>query len=150
MELRPYIVIQKTVKTFETKKNVKITGREHSFKGFVSTYNVEILNSFNVELQLKDTESTIKNKPIDLLSKLRGFKFVAILVLVLKKIESEDKTKYDNYYSSSKSGTIFNESNKKDVFLLVHTTIISNIQKSLRKISGWIIRVPLVFQSIVP
>ena len=143
MELRPYIVIQKTVKTFETKKNVKITGREHSFKGFVST-------SFNVELQLKDTESTIKNKPIDLLSKLRGFKFVAILVLVLKKIESEDKTKYDNYYSSSKSGTIFNESNKKDVFLLVHTTIISNIQKSLCKISGWIIRVPLVFQSIVP
>ena len=30
----------------------------------MSIYNVEILNSFNPELQLKDTEFTIKNKLI--------------------------------------------------------------------------------------
>ena len=36
------------------KKDVKITKREHAFKGFASTYN-----SFNPELQLKDTESAI-------------------------------------------------------------------------------------------
>ena len=29
-----------------------------------STYNVEILNSFNLELQLRDTESAIKSKLI--------------------------------------------------------------------------------------
>ena len=28
-------------------KNVKITKREHAFKGYVSSYNVNILNSFN-------------------------------------------------------------------------------------------------------
>ena len=37
------------------------------FKDYVSTFNTKILNSFNPELQLKDTESVIKNKLIDLL-----------------------------------------------------------------------------------
>ena len=40
--------------------NAKITKRSHSFKGYAGSYNVEILNSFNPELQLKDTKSTIK------------------------------------------------------------------------------------------
>ena len=33
-------------------------------------YNVEILNSFNLELQLKDIQSSIKNKLTDLLTRL--------------------------------------------------------------------------------
>ena len=71
----------------------------HAFKGFASTYNVEILNSFNPELQLKDTESAIKSKLIELLTQLKGLKFVTTLVLVFKKIETKiDKTKYDNFY----------------------------------------------------
>ena len=35
---------------------------------------------------------------------------VTTLVLVFKKIESKDKTKYDNFYSSSKAEIIINES----------------------------------------
>ena len=46
-------------------KIVKITKRSRAFKGHASSYNVEILNSFNPELQLKNTESAIKNKLID-------------------------------------------------------------------------------------
>ena len=38
-------------------KSVKIEKREHAFKGFGSTYNVDILDLFNPDLQLKDTES---------------------------------------------------------------------------------------------
>ena len=52
-------------------KNVKITKQSHASRGYASTYNVETLNSFNLELQLKDTESIIKNKLINLLSELR-------------------------------------------------------------------------------
>ena len=70
-------------------------------KGFASTYNFEILNSFNPELQLEDTESAIKSKLTDLLTQLKGFKLLKILVSVFNKIESEDKTKYDNYFSCS-------------------------------------------------
>ena len=57
------------------------------------------LNSFNPELQLKDTESTIKNKLKKKLTELRGSKFMATLVLVFKKIEVDDKTKYSTSYS---------------------------------------------------
>ena len=46
-----------------------------------SFYNVKILNSFNSELQLKDTEYAINNKLKRLLTELKGLKFVTILVL---------------------------------------------------------------------
>ena len=97
------------------------------------------MNSFNPELQLKDTESGIKSKLIKLLTQLKGFKFMTTLVLVFKKIESKDKTKYDDFYSSSKAEIINNESSTDDVFKSIYATITTNIQKSLGKGSGWII-----------
>ena len=76
-------MIQKNVEILCTKKykNIKITKREHAFKGYASNYNIEILNAFNPELQLKDTDSAIKSKLIELLTESRGFKFVTTLVL---------------------------------------------------------------------
>ena len=94
------------------------------------------MNSFNPELQLKDTES--KNKLTDLFSELKGFKFVNKLALEFKKIKSDDKTKYDTFYLNSKAGTTINENDIDDVFESIFTTIISNIQKSLGKALGWI------------
>ena len=41
-------------------------------KSYAITYNVEILNSFNTEIQFKDTENAIKNKLTDLLTELNG------------------------------------------------------------------------------
>ena len=64
---------------------MKITKQAYAFKGYLSSYNVEILHYFNLELQLKDTESAIKNKLKKSLTELRGLKFVTTLVLVLKK-----------------------------------------------------------------
>ena len=126
----------KKSENFLNEENVKITKQEHALKGFASTYNVEILNSFNPELQLKDTESTINSKLIGLLTQLKGFKFVTTLVFVFKKIDSEDKTKYENFYSSSTAEKIVNESETDDVFQSIYTTFITNIQKPLRKGSG--------------
>ena len=54
-------------------------------------------------------------------------------VLVFKKIWSEDKTKYDTFYSNSKAKTIINESNTDDAFKAIYTTVLSDIQKSLGK-----------------
>ena len=67
------------------KKNVKITKRENAFKGYASTYNVEILNYFNPEQQLKDTESAITSNLIELLTQLKGFRLVITMLLVFKK-----------------------------------------------------------------
>ena len=76
-----YIDTKKS-KNFLIKKNVKIIKRAHTFKSFASTYYVEIFNFFDHGLNLKDTESAIKNNLKNLLSKLREFKFAATLVLV--------------------------------------------------------------------
>ena len=110
------------------KKKNKKTKREHGFKGFASTYDVEILNSFNPELQLKDTESAIKSKPKKLLSELRGFKFVTTLVLVIEKIERKYKTKYDNFYSNSKPEVIINESDIDALMMCLNQSILQLYQ----------------------
>ena len=46
------------------------------------------------------------------------------LVLVFKKMESENKTKYDTFYSHSKAETVTDESDIDDVFQSIYTTII--------------------------
>ena len=51
---------------------------------------------------------------------------MTILVLVFKKIESEDETKYDNFYLSSKAEIIISESGVDDVFQSIFTTITIN------------------------
>ena len=53
------------------------------------------------------------------------------LIELKKKIESKDKTKYDNFYSRSRAEIIINESDIDDVFQSIYTTVITNIQKSL-------------------
>ena len=55
-----YSDTKKSEKYLIKKKKVKISKRERSFEGFTSTYNFEILNSFNTELQLKDTEFAVE------------------------------------------------------------------------------------------
>ena len=48
--------------TFFKEKNVKIIKQAHACKSYASTYDAEVLNYFNSELQLRDTEYTIHNK----------------------------------------------------------------------------------------
>ena len=55
---------------------------------------------------------------------LKDFKFVAALVEVFKKIENDDKTKFNKFYSHSSES--------------IYTTIMSNIQESSGKGSDWI------------
>ena len=101
-------MIHKSENLLNEKKNVKTTKRVHDFKGYISSYNAEIVNPFNPELQCKDTQSEIKIKLKKLLSELRWFKFVTTLVFVLEKRESKDKTTYDTFHSHSLAETIIN------------------------------------------
>ena len=77
-------MIQKS-ENFLNEKNVKRTKQTHAFKGYASSYIIEILNSFNSELEREDTESAIKSKLIELLTQSKSFKFVTTVVLVFKK-----------------------------------------------------------------
>ena len=104
------------------------------FQGFPSTYNIEILNSFKPELQLKVTESVIKRfLLIYFLTHLKGFKLAITLFLAFKKIETEVKANNNTFFSNIKVETIINESDIDDVFKSIYAKIISNIHKSLGK-----------------
>ena len=72
-------------------KTVKIKKQSHSFKGYASSYNVGVLNSFNPELQIKGTESATKNKLKDLFSELKDLNFVTTLLFTVKKNTKEYK-----------------------------------------------------------
>ena len=97
------------------------------------------MNSYNPEIQLKDTEYVIENKLIDLFTELKDLKFMTTLALEFKQIENNHKVKYDIFYLNSKAETIINQNDIDGVFESVYTTIISNIQKSIRKGLGWIV-----------
>ena len=49
------------------------------------------------------------------------------LVLVFKKVESKDKTKHDNFYSSAKAEMIINESDIGNVSKSIYTATWSSI-----------------------
>ena len=60
------------------------------------------------------------------------------LVLEFKKAENDDKTICSIIYLNSKAERTINKSDIGDGFKSIYSTIISNIQKSLGKGSGWI------------
>ena len=116
-------------------QNVKITKQLYAYRGYASTYNVEISNLVNPELQVKDAKSAIKNKLRNGLYELRVFKLVTTLVLEFSTIENDDETKYSTFYSNSKAETTVNESNTSiaDIFESIYITVISNIRKFVAK-----------------
>ena len=70
--------------------------------------------------------------------KLKGFNLGTKLILDFKQIKFVDETTYSTFYSSLKAEKIINENNIDDVFESIYSTVISNIQKTLRKELGWI------------
>ena len=58
---------------------------------------------------------------------------------MVKKVEIENKTKYDTFYANSKAAIIINESDTDYLFQSIYTAVILNLQKSLAKCSSWII-----------
>ena len=67
------------------KKKAKIIKRALTFRNYAHLYKIENLDSFNLELQLKNTEFAIKNKLKNLFNKLRGLKFAITLILKNRK-----------------------------------------------------------------
>ena len=97
------------------------------------------MNSFYPQLQLKDIDSAVKNKLKDLLTELKGFKFVATLFLELEKIQRDDETLYRTFSLHWKAETFINENDIDHVFDSIYGVFISNIQKPLRQGTGGII-----------
>ena len=84
-------------------KNVKQKQIEHMLlKAIEVLIMLKFQIFFNTELQIRETESAIKSRLIELLSQLKIPEFLTTFDLVFKKIES-DKSKYNAFYSYSKA-----------------------------------------------
>ena len=68
----------------EREKNVEMI-HSSSSNNCLCQYSIKILNLFDLELQLIDTKSIIKNKLRELLSELKKFKVQSMLVFKYKK-----------------------------------------------------------------
>ena len=90
----------------------------------------------NYNLKILKEELKIIIELTELLTHLKACKFVIALVLAFKKIESQDKTKYDNYCSSWKAEVITIESDIDDVFQSIYSTVVINIGSGLIIDSG--------------
>ena len=139
----------KKKKKKKKKKKMKITKWANAFKGYSSSFSVEILNSFDPELQLKDTECEVK-KNLNIL--FTEFRFVTTVLLVLKKIESEDKTKYDTFYSCFKQIlmklTLMTYLNQSILQLYQAYKHLKEKDQARLLIQSWSIM--FLFQSIIP
>ena len=60
---------------------------------------------------------------IDLLTQSKDFKFVTTTVLVFIKTESDNKTKYDTFYSQSKAEALINECDIENIFQSIYSTV---------------------------
>lgn len=57
-----YMAKQRKSENFSNEKNVKVRKRSHAYRSIAITYDVDVLNSSNPELQFKDSEILIKNE----------------------------------------------------------------------------------------
>ena len=108
-----------------------MTSWTHAFKIMDTLMNVDILNHFIIELQLKNTKFGIKNilAELNLLNKWRAFKFVIILVLKFKDTIKAGETKYSTYYSNSKAEKTDHDPDIDNAFELIYCTIMKKIEK---------------------
>ena len=66
------------------------------------------------------------------MTELRGFEFVATLVLLFKNIENYDNTKHDAFHSNSKAEITIIESDFDDVFESVYCYFYIKYTKNFR------------------
>ena len=105
----------------------------------VHHYNIEILNLFDPELQLINTEIMIKNKLNKLLNELKKFKVQVILVLKYKK-RNDHKT----FHSSAK--LIASDLDIDETFKSMHQSIMTNHDNYACK--DWIVSDVIIMLSI--
>ena len=105
-------------------KKANITKGANAFKNQAESYNVESLNSFNPELQLK-------------LMNLRLKVNQEFWWMNWEEFEIEDETKHSGFYSNTKAETIIHNSDIDHVLGSVYSTIMTKIQKYQTEDSGW-------------
>ena len=113
--------VTKLLYIFITPDEVKKYVQLNSSDNCIHHCNVEILNLFDLELQLINTKPMIKNKLKELLSELKKFKVQTVLVLDYKK-------RNDRKILHSSIKSIASNSDIDEAFKFMHQSIVTKIK----------------------
>ena len=100
--------------------------QSNSTDNYVHDYNVEILNIFDLELQLINTEPVIKKKLKELLSELKKFKVQIVLVL-------DNKKRNDHKIFHSSPKLISSDSDIDEALKSMHQSIMTKTKNYIDK-----------------
>ena len=78
-----------------------------AFSGYAQSYKIEIVDKRDVSVQLKTSETVIKELFKDLLIELKGFKYQITLAALLSKVKNNSETEYSPVYFNSLTKTVF-------------------------------------------
>ena len=79
-----------------------------AFSGYAQSYKIEIVDKRDVSVQLKTSETVIKELFKDLLIELKGFKYQITLAALLSKVKNNSETEYSPVYFNSLTKTVIN------------------------------------------
>ena len=75
-------ILENTLPFFE---DIRITKREHAFRGSVETYNVEVIDNIGLRDSLYLAKRSITDFLKDKLQEKRGFKYSILVIVTIKK-----------------------------------------------------------------
>ena len=140
-EIAPYYRPE-TIREFRRKlkfipKDITITELRNALRGYVQSYEVPIVNSYDPSIQLNNTRKAIFDLLKRLLKDKRGFKYNTTLRVRLSK-RKENETIYQEPYFNAGPFTV---TNRLDIEESVHNgieSILELIARWLSEGSGWV------------
>ena len=123
------------------KKQPKTTIKQiaKAMKGYTQSYEIGITNDKDPLVQLKDTRKAITDHIINILTSMKGLKFVETLKVTFEKL-ANDEIVYKTTYFNSKAQTIINNIEIPEALQLTKQKILNMIAQWVSEGSGWTIQ----------
>ena len=84
--------------------------KDETFKKYVMSYKVELIEKKDPINQLEASKSSIKDFFSDLFNETKGFKYQVMLKAVLKKYKPNGEIEFTSVYFNSATKTVINQS----------------------------------------
>ena len=115
----------------------KIEQKKRALKGFVKSYEISIKNSKDPLAQLQNTRKAVANHLENILTSMKGAKFVETLRVTFEKQTGREERIIKTAYFNSQPQTITNNSQIEPSLSLISQEILNIITVWLSEGSGW-------------
>ena len=137
------IPIPRTIKNIYSKQapipipKTKIVETNKALKGYTKSYEVNIKNNKDPLLQLQNTRKGVESYLENILTSMKGIKYVETLKVTFEKNIDENQTVYKTAYFNCKTQTITNNIEITETLQQSKQQIINIIAQWISEGSGW-------------